>query len=147
MNSCMWVESYASWLKINVTSEISVIFRCNCWVFSRSVASLSLTASIVSLWIFAFFIQAILPHPAAYFFATGGGYDKLEVYKCSDGVKTPAVTREMLIRFPNRMLSWRHQRIHMVIQLLCLNSHTYTHAHAQHTHTHTRRCMLSLSLV
>lgn len=58
---------------------------------------------------------------AAYFFATGGGYDKLEVYKCSDGVKAPAVTREMVIRFPSCMVSWRHKEFHMVIQMLHLN--------------------------
>lgn len=86
--------------------------------FSFVSLSRSLPFSLILLWIF---IQAILPHPTAYFFATGGGYDKLEVYKCSDGVKTPAVTREMLIRFPNGMLSWRHQQIHMVIQLLHTN--------------------------
>lgn len=58
---------------------------------------------------------------AAYFFATGGGYDKLEVYKCSNGVKAPAVTREMVIRFPSCMVSWRHKEFHMVIQMLHLN--------------------------
>lgn len=58
---------------------------------------------------------------AAYFFATGGGYDKLEVYECSDGVKAPAVTGEMMIRFPSRMVSWRHKEFHMVIQMLHLN--------------------------
>lgn len=58
---------------------------------------------------------------AAYFSATGGGYDKLEVYKCSDGVKAPAVTREMVIRFPSCMVSWRHKEFHMVIQMLHLN--------------------------
>lgn len=62
-----------------------------------------------------------LPNFAAYFFATGGGYDKLEVYKCSDGVKAPAVTREMVIRFPSCMVSWRHKEFHMVIQMLHLN--------------------------
>lgn len=58
---------------------------------------------------------------ATYFFATGGGYDKLEVYKCSDGVKAPAVTRELVIRFPSCMVSWRHKEFHMVIQMLHLN--------------------------
>lgn len=58
---------------------------------------------------------------AAYFFATGGGYDKLEVYECSDGVKAPAVTGEMMIRFPSCMVSWRHKEFHMVIQMLHLN--------------------------
>ncbi|KAA8580712.1 hypothetical protein FQN60_013670 [Etheostoma spectabile] len=51
----------------------------------------------------------------------GGGYEKLEVYKCSDGVKAPAVTREMVIRFPSCMVSWRHKEFHMVIQMLHLN--------------------------
>lgn len=58
---------------------------------------------------------------AAYSFATGGGYDKLEVYKCSDGAKAPAVTGEMVIRFPSCMVSWRHKEFHMVIQMLHLN--------------------------
>lgn len=58
---------------------------------------------------------------AAYFPATGGGYDKLEVYKCSDGVKAPAVTGEMVIRFPSCMVSWRHKEFHMVIQMPHLN--------------------------
>ena len=51
----------------------------------------------------------------AYFSATGGGYDKLEVYKCSDGAKAPAVTREMVIGFPSCVVSWRHKEFHMVI--------------------------------
>lgn len=58
---------------------------------------------------------------AAYSSATGGGYDKLEVYKCSDGAKAPAVTGEMVIRFPSCMVSWRHKEFHMVIQMLHLN--------------------------
>lgn len=69
---------------------------------------------------------------AAYFFATGGGYDKLEVYKCSDGVKTPAVTREMVIRFPSCMVSWRHKEFHMVIQMLHLKSAPNLHPGALH---------------
>ena len=51
----------------------------------------------------------------AYFSATGGGYDKLEVYKRSDGAKAPAVTREMVIGFPSCVVSWRHKEFHMVI--------------------------------
>lgn len=76
------------------------------------VGSLALSPEIPN---FAYLISA------AYFFATGGGYDKLEVYKCSDGVKAPAVTREMVIRFPSCMVSWRHKEFHMVIQMLHLN--------------------------
>lgn len=88
--------------------------------------------------------QPLLPNSAAYFFATGGGYDKLEVYKCSDSVKTPAVTREMVIRFPSRMVSWRHEEFHMVIQMLLLNTHVHrrTHTHARmHIHINTHRHM------
>lgn len=84
--------------------------------------------------------QPLLPNSAAYFFATGGGYDKLEVYKCSDSVKTPAVTREMVIRFPSRMVSWRHEEFHMVIQMLRLNTHVHKHTHARmHIHINTHR--------
>lgn len=69
---------------------------------------------------------------AAYFFATGGGYDKLEVHKCSDGVKAPAVTGEMVIRFPSCMVSWRHKEFHMVIQMLHLKSAPNLHPGAEH---------------
>lgn len=80
-----------------------------------SLALLPKSCSVPEIPNFAYLIFA------AYFFATGGGYDKLEVYKCSDGVKAPAVTREMVIRFPSCMVSWRHKEFHMVIQMLHLN--------------------------
>lgn len=80
-----------------------------------SLAPLPKSCSVPEITNFAYLIFA------AYFFATGGGYDKLEVYKCSDGVKAPAVTREMVIRFPSCVVSWRHKEFHMVIQMLHLN--------------------------
>lgn len=42
-----------------------------------------------------------------YFLSTGGSYDKLEVWKFSDGVKAPAVTGEIVIRFHSCMVPRR----------------------------------------
>lgn len=90
------------------------------WIMNLFTSSPALPCSLKSHCVLEIHNFAYLIF-AAYFFATGGGYDKLEVYKCSDGVKAPAVTREMVIRFPSCMVSWRHKEFHMVIQMLHLN--------------------------
>lgn len=128
---------------ISFFCRIYIPFPCNHALMSVELFFLSLYPSFCSKF------QPLLPNSAAYFFATGGGYDKLEVYKCSDSVKTPAVTREMVIRFPSRMVSWRHEEFHMVIQMLLLNTHVHrrTHTHARmHIHINTQTHALPSSL-
>lgn len=125
-------ETFFGGSQKNNGNIVCVIFRCT-YYFRLTFLSFAVPS-------FCSKFQPLLPNSAAYFFATGGGYDKLEVYKCSDGVKTPAVTREMVIRFPSRMVSWRHEEFHMVIQMLRLNTHVHKHTHARvHIRINTHR--------